>query len=208
MDNQNLQGGYQQGQPYQNPNVQQGQPYQNPNVQQGQPYQDPNVQQSQPYQDPNAQQGGFQQPYGYPPQGPRQSSSGLAKGSLICGIASIAFLLIHSLNGGAFGAAALSVLPGLPNGAMVTAVLGIIAGVIGFILGYIAKKGGDTSGIMTAGFFMSLVGLIACLVAVIAAAVVGSMMKSAAGNILGGLGGLFGGSSGLGGLEDLLDGLY
>ena len=200
MDNQNLQGGYQQGQPYQDPNVQQGQPYQ-----------DPNVQQSQPYQDPNVQQGGFQQPYGYPPQGSRQSSSGLAIGALICGIASIAFLLIHSFNGGVLAAAAFSTVPALPNGAMVTAVLGIIAGVIGFILGYIAKKGGDTSGIMTAGFLMSLVGLIACLIAVIGAAVVGSMIKSV-GGIFGGLGGLFGGllggSSGLGGLEDLLGGLY
>jgi len=93
MDNQNQQGGYQQGQPYQDPNAQQG--YQQGGYQQG------------GYQQGGYQQGGYQQPYGQPSYGqqpyygytPQQSGQGLAIGALICGIASIVFVFFFALGG-------------------------------------------------------------------------------------------------------------
>jgi hypothetical protein len=166
MDNQNQQGfqqgGYQQGQPYQDPNAQQG--YQQGGYQQGQPYQDPNAQQGYQqggYQQPYGQQPYGQPPYGQPPYGypPQQPGNGLAIGALVCGIASIVFVFFFALGG-------------------------VIAGIIGLILASLAKKQGNNSGMRIGGLIMSIIGLIICAISIIVAIACVASLYSAGGNVL------------------------
>lgn len=72
-----------------------------------------------------------------PQQGENEPGKGAAIGSLVCGIISVVFWF--------FG---------------VTAIGSLILGIVGLILAASAKKAGFTGGLQTAGFVLSLIGLI------------------------------------------------
>lgn len=170
MDNQNQQGGYQQGGYQQGGQQPYGQPYQDPNAQQAyQQYQDPNAQQG--YQQGGYQQGGYQQPYGQQPYGQppygypsKQPGSGLAIGSLICGIASIVLVFFNHVD---LNSLMRSSIGGVIFGSICGSLFGIIAGIVGLILAAQAKKQGNTSGIRVGGLVLSIIGLVICSIALL-----------------------------------------
>lgn len=140
-NNQNYDQNQQQGQ-YNDPNApgQQGQYYDQNQQQSQQQYYDPNAQSQQQYYDPNAAQYTGQtygnQSYGQPAQ-PPAPGHGLAVGALVCGIIGV---VCWFLGYGAF--------------------LSIVAGIIGLVLAAKAKAQGNTEGIRTAGFVLSLIATI------------------------------------------------
>ena len=73
----------------------------------------------------------------YPSNQGDQPGKGQAIGSLICGIVSVVFWF--------FG---------------VTAILSLIIGIVGMVLASMAKKQGFSGGMQTAGFVLSLLGVI------------------------------------------------
>lgn len=138
MDTNNNQNQQQQGQ-YTDPNMQ-GQ-YTDPNTQGQYHYEQSTQQQGQQQQqyDPNLQYGSQSygnQSYGQPAQ-PPVPGHGLAVGALVCGIIGV---VCWFLGYGAF--------------------LSIVAGIIGLVLAAKAKAQGNTEGIRTAGFVLSLIATI------------------------------------------------
>lgn len=105
-------------------------------------YNQPQQPQYQPPQAPN-----YPQPPMYP-QGPaEQPGKGLAIGSLVCGIVGLVFVW--------FGYSAL---------------ISLIAGIVGIILSVNAKKRGFVGGINTAGLVLSIIGLVCGFITIVATA--------------------------------------
>lgn len=107
-------------------------------VQQPQPYQQPQIQPQayqQPYQPLQAQQP--YQPYQPYQPSPKAPAHGMAITSLVLGIVSVVFWFLG-----------------------VGAIVSLLLGVAGCVLANMAKKRGNNTGIRTAGFVLSLIGLI------------------------------------------------